>query len=165
MSVHASNQTPMASPVDGPRAAWASARGALQSIAPLALRLALAIPFFRSGLTKWDGFLALSPSATYLFENEFKLHIFGGVYALPFPETMAMLSGIGEIVFPIMLVLGLGTRFAALGVLAMAAVIQLAYPTHWVSEGLPWAAMALALIAFGAGAISIDRLVYRAMKR
>ncbi len=35
-------------------------------IAPPLLRIALAVPFFRSGLTRWDGFLSLSPSAAYL---------------------------------------------------------------------------------------------------
>ncbi len=43
-------------------------------VAPPLLRIALAVPFFKSGLTKWDGFLSLSPSAAYLFEEEFKLH-------------------------------------------------------------------------------------------
>ena len=38
------------------------------------LRFALAIPFFRSGLTKWDGFLQLSPGAVFLFENQYKLN-------------------------------------------------------------------------------------------
>ncbi|WP_218277340.1 hypothetical protein, partial [Pseudomonas sp. DP16D-R1] len=46
-------------------------------VAPPVLRVALAIPFFKSGLLKWDGFLSLSASASYLFEDEFKLHLFG----------------------------------------------------------------------------------------
>ena len=53
--------------------------------APIALRLALAVPFFRSGLTRWAGFLQLSDSTVYLFEEEFKLHIFGGEYGFPLP--------------------------------------------------------------------------------
>ena len=43
---------------------------AAMAIAPAVLRIALAVPFFRSGLTRWDGFLSLSPSAAYLFEEE-----------------------------------------------------------------------------------------------
>ena len=92
-----------------------------QSLPLLALRVALAVPFFKSGLTKWDGFLQLSGGAVYLFTQEFKLHIFGAEIPYPYPLTMATLSGIGEIVLPILLVLGLGTRFAALGILAMTA--------------------------------------------
>jgi putative oxidoreductase len=54
-------------------------------VAPPVLRIALAVPFFKSGLTKWDGFLSLSPAATFLFEEEFKLHIFGQAYDFPLP--------------------------------------------------------------------------------
>jgi putative oxidoreductase len=114
--------------------------------APPLLRIALAIPFFRSGLTKWDG-LSLSPGALYLFENEFKLHILGGAYPFPAPHLAALLSAIGEIVLPVLLALGLATRFAALGILLMTAVIQLVVPDGWLAYHLPWAAMALALIA------------------
>ena len=142
-------------------ARWQSAFGWFQSIASLALRFALAVPFYRSGLTKWDGFLSLAPTTTFLFEEQFRLHIFGGEYSFPYPELMATLSATGEIVFPVLLVLGLATRFAALGVLGMTAVIQLTYPDHWPNEALPWAAMALAIMAFGPGRIALDRLVAR----
>ncbi len=47
------------------------------------LRIALALPFLRSGLTRWDGFLSLSPGTLYLFQEQFKLHIFGGLYGFP----------------------------------------------------------------------------------
>ena len=123
----------------------------------LALRVALAVPFFKSGLTKWDGFLQLSNGARYLFTEEFRLHILGQQFPYPFPLTMATLAGIGEIVLPVLLVLGLGTRFAALGVLLMTAVIQLTVPEGWANFHLPWAAMALALVVYGGGAASLDR--------
>ncbi len=91
-------------------------------IAPLVLRIALALPFFRSGLTRWDGFLSLSPSAAYLFEEEFKLHIFGQAYDFPLPTVVAFLDGVAEIVLPVLLVVGLATRFSALGLLVMTGV-------------------------------------------
>ena len=125
----------------------------------LALRFALAVPFFKSGLTKWDGFLALSNGARHLFTQEFSLHILGNQYPYPAPILMATLAGIGEIVLPILLVLGLGTRFAALGILAMTAVIQLTVPEGWANFHLPWAAMALTLMVFGGGAVAFDRLL------
>ncbi|ULJ76201.1 MULTISPECIES: DoxX family protein [Rhizobium] len=130
-----------------------------QSLPLLALRFALAIPFFRSGLTKWDGFLTLSQGARYLFEQEFKLHIFGSEIAYPFPLAMATAAGIGELILPVLLVLGLATRFAALGLLLMTAIIQLTIPDGWANFHLPWAAMALALIVFGGGRLAIDPLV------
>ena len=55
----------------------------------LALRFALAIPFFYSGLTKWNGFLTLSDGAHYLFEQEFRLHILGQQYPYPAPVLTA----------------------------------------------------------------------------
>jgi putative oxidoreductase len=130
------------------------------SLPLLALRFAIAVPFFKSGLTKWDGFLQLSNGAIYLFTQEFKLHIFGAEIPYPFPLTMATLSGIGEIVLPVLLVLGLFTRFAALGILAMTAIIQLTVPDGWANFHLPWAAMALALVTFGPGKIALDQLIF-----
>lgn len=125
----------------------------------LALRIALAVPFYKSGLTKWDGFLTLSNGARYLFTQEFRLHIFGAQYAYPAPVLMATLSGIAEIVLPVLLVLGLFTRYAALGLLVMVAIIQLTVPEGWANFHLPWAAMALALCVYGGGQLSLDRLI------
>lgn len=139
------------------------AESLLASVPPslplLALRLALAVPFFKSGLTKWDGFLTLSTGAEYLFQEEFKLHILGNQFSYPFPLTMAAAAGIGELILPILLVLGFGTRFAALGLLLMTVVIQLTIPDGWANFHLPWAAMALALMVFGSGRIAIDPFV------
>lgn len=128
------------------------------SLASLALRVALAVPFFRSGLTKWEGFGQISESALFLFSDEFKLHVFGRVIDYPMPTLAAYGAGIGELAFPILIVLGIATRFAALGLLLMTAVIQLTVPDGWPIH-LTWAAMALGIIALGAGKISIDYLL------
>jgi putative oxidoreductase len=144
---------------------WANAaiRAIAQpSLTQLVLRFALALPFWRSGVKKWDGFLQLNDVAVFLFSSEFKLHLPGGPYAFPAPATIAFLSGSAEIIFPILLVLGLGTRFAALGLLLMTAVIQLTVPSGWPIH-LTWAAMALALMAYGPGRVSLDHLVSRRM--
>ena len=127
----------------------------------LVLRLTVAIPFWKSGLTKWDGFLQVSPAANYLFANEFKLHVFGAELAYPAPELMAFLSGVGEILLPVMLVLGLGTRFAALGLLVMTGIIQLTLPDAWQNFHLPWAAMLLPILVYGPGAASLDHWLLR----
>jgi putative oxidoreductase len=133
--------------------------GAIPAALPLlALRVALAVPFWRSGLTKWDGFLDLSDGAEFLFGAEFRLHIFGAEYPYPFPMVSAFLAGTMELVLPVLLVLGLGTRFAALGILLMTGLIQLTVPEGWANFHLPWAAMALALLTFGGGTFSLDRL-------
>jgi len=124
------------------------------------LRVALAVPFFFSGLTKWDGFGRLSAGAIYLFTEEFRLHLFGAEIPYPLPSLTAALAGSAEIVLPILVVLGLATRWAAAGLLAMTAIVQLTVPDGWANFHLPWAAMALALIVFGAGRASLDRLIF-----
>ena len=85
---------------------------ALPSVVQLVMRVALAVPFWRSGILKWNGFLKLSDTAITLFSDEFMLHLPGGPYHFPAPAVTAFLSGSGEIVFPVFLILGLGTRFA-----------------------------------------------------
>lgn len=130
-----------------------------QMAAPLILRVALAVPFFKSGLTKWDGFFSLSPAAVFLFEEEFKLHVFGHAYAFPVPGAVALLDGIAEIVLPVLLVVGFATRLDALALMVMTAVIQLVVPEGWANFHLPWAALAIALIALGPGTLSLDSLV------
>lgn len=130
-------------------------------IAPPVLRMALAVPFFKSGLTKWDGFLSLAPTAQFLFESEFQLHLFGHAYAMPFPDIMAYADGVAEIVLPILLAIGLATRFSALGLLVMTGVIELVVPEGWANFHLPWASMAIAIMALGPGKFSLDYVIAR----
>lgn len=124
----------------------------------------MAAVFWKSGQTKIEGLAIdivsgsfelgmprLSSSAVDLFRDEYQLPLIS-------PELGATLAALGEHVLPLMLLLGLGTRFAALGLLVMTAVIQLlvypaAYPTHGV-----WAAVfrLLWLMVRGPGAVSID---------
>src|SRR5215475_534494 len=125
------------------------------SLAQLILRVALAVPFWKSGILKWNGFLQLNNTAIYLFTDEFKVHLPGGPYDFPAPAVMAFLSGSGEIVFPVLLVLGFGTRFAATGLLLMTCIIELTVPDGWPIH-ITWAAMALAIMAWGPGRLSID---------
>lgn len=130
-------------------------------VAPPIMRIALALPFFRSGLTRWDGFMNVSDSTKFLFSDMFKLHILGGEYPIPLPYLVAVLTAIGEIALPILLIMGLATRISALGLLAMTAVIQLVMPDGWQNFHLYWAALALGIIAIGPGALSVDRIIAR----
>ncbi|MGJ4927658.1 DoxX family protein [Bradyrhizobium sp. HKCCYLS2038] len=128
------------------------------SFVQLVTRVALAVPFWRSGILKWDGFLRLSDTAVTLFSDEFMLHLPGGPYHFPVPTLMAFLSGCGEVGFPVLLILGLGTRFAALGLLFMTCIVELTVPDGWPIH-LTWAAMALTLIAHGGGKLSLDHVL------
>lgn len=96
----------------------------------------------------------IKDSAFFLFREEYKL---------PFipSDIAAVLGTAAEHVLPILLVLGLFTRFSALGLFVMTMVIQfLVYPTAWWSAHVIWAVMLGYLIATGAGAISLDRLLF-----
>ncbi len=138
--------------------------GALFGLVPvwlplLILRLALARPFFASGLTRWDGWFNLSFGTKILFSQEYKLHVFGSEIPFPMPELVATAASTAEIALPVLLAFGFLTRWAALGLLCMTAVIQLTYPDGWANFHLYWAAMALAIMTFGPGAMSLDRLL------
>jgi putative oxidoreductase len=122
------------------------------------LRVALAVPFWRSGILKWSGFLELSDTAVLLFRDEFKLHLPGGPYSFPAPEIMAFMSGSVEILAPIFLVLGFGTRVAALTLLAMTCIVELTVPDGWPVH-ITWAAMALGIMAWGPGRLSVDHVI------
>jgi len=141
---------------------------ATPSLVQLVMRLALAVPFWKSGILKWAGFLTLSDTAVTLFTDEFMLHLPGGPYHYPVPTVMAFLSGCGEIAFPVLLVLGFATRFAALGLLFMTCIVEITVPDGWPIH-ITWAAMALGIMAWGPGRISIDywlgRAIYGARER
>jgi putative oxidoreductase len=151
-------------PAFAPLSPIARLTGAVFGLVPawlplLVLRLALARPFFASGLTRWDGWFTLSFGTKILFSQEYKLHIFGAQIPFPMPELVATMASTAEIALPILLAFGLLTRWAALGLLCMTAIIQLTYPDGWANFHLYWAAMALAILTFGPGAISLDRLL------
>ena len=130
-------------------------------------RFSIAAVFWKSGQTKIEGFAVdlvsgefqfgwpqLSDSALELFRSEYRLPL------LP-PELAAPLAAFGEHVFPLLILIGLATRFSALALLVMTLTIQIfvypdAYPTHGV-----WATVLLVLIARGPGAISLDHWLFR----
>jgi len=132
------------------------------SLVQLVVRVALAVPFWRSGILKWGGFLKLNDTAVTLFSDEFMLHLPGGPYHFPAPAVMAFLSGLGEVCFPVLLILGFGTRFAALGLLFMTFIVELTVPDGWPIH-LTWAAMALTIMCWGPGRVSIDQVIAGAL--
>ena len=120
----------------------------------LIARLGIAAVFFLSGRTKVEGLLTLTDSTYALFESE---------YALPLipPNVAAVAATWSEHLFPVLLVLGLGTRISALALLVMTATIQIfVYPDAWPTH-LSWAAILLPLVARGGGTLSVDALFAR----
>ena len=119
-------------------------------------RNGLAFTFWLSGQTKIEGLL-LDPLALQVQWGWPRISE-SAQELLP-PEWAALLAAGAEHVLPLLLLLGLGTRLAALGILGMTLVIQvfvypLAFPTHAL-----WAAAALYLLAHGGGRVALDRLL------
>ncbi len=118
----------------------------------LVARLGIASVFFLSGRTKVDGFLTITPSAYALFADEYRVPLLS-------PEVAAHVATYSEHLFPLLLTLGLFTRFSALALLGMTLVIEVfVYPDAWPTH-LSWAAILLPLIARGAGKASLDHLL------
>ena len=131
---------------------WAMLTRALDSLQPLAAllaRLYIAQVFFLSGLTKirnWSTTVAL-------FTDEYKV---------PFlPPVLAAATGTaGELVLPVLLVLGLGSRFSPLGLFVVNAVAVIS-----LSEIAPaalqqhvfWGSLLAGLAIYGLGPLSLDR--------
>lgn len=116
----------------------------------LGARFAVAAIFFLSGRTKVEGLLTLKDSTYLLFAEEYRVPL------LP-ADLAAHLATYAEHALPILLVLGLFTRYAALGLLGMTAVIQLfVYPDAWPTH-LSWATLLLYLVARGGGHLALDR--------
>ena len=132
-------------------AAWSwvdKALDALQPAATLLARLYVAQVFFSSGLTKlrdWDITVAL-------FTDEYKVPFLS-------PQAAAVIGTTGEIVLPVLLVLGLGGRFAALGlsfvnVVAVISLTEIAPAA--LQQHITWGVLLMALALFGPGRWSLD---------
>ncbi|MEO8038510.1 MAG: DoxX family protein [Betaproteobacteria bacterium] len=136
-----------------------AARTRLRPLADLldfGIRLYVARVFFLSGLTKirdWD-------TTVLLFEDEYHVPV------LP-PELAAVFGTVGELAFPILLVVGLGTRFAALG---MSLVNVMAVVSYWhvlkdaepaLAQHVYWGVLLLVTLLHGPGRLAIDSWLAR----
>ncbi|WP_420895714.1 DoxX family protein [Vibrio aestuarianus] len=124
------------------------------TIVPLLLlfcRLWVARAFFNSGLVKiasWD-------STLYLFELEYQVPI------LPW-ELAAYLGTAAELTLPIFVALGLLSRPMALALFIFNIVAVISYPVLWEQgfyDHQLWGLMLLLVVIWGAGPISLDRVL------
>jgi putative oxidoreductase len=120
-------------------------------VVALAARVFPAIIFWQSGRTKVEG-LSIKDSTWFLFQD---------LYALPLipPAWAAVMATVAEHLFPVLLVLGLLSRFSALALLAMTAVIQVfVFPEAWLTHAL-WAVALLIIASQGPGRLSVDHFL------
>ena len=135
--------------------AQAATRG-LQTLSPavdLLIRVLVASVFFKSGLTK----IASWSSTVSLFENE---------YAVPLlpPEVAALLGTGVELFFPVLLVLGLGSRFAAAVLFVFNIIAVISYPDLGeigLKDHQMWGLLLLITLLHGPGRLSLDHLIAR----
>lgn len=143
-----------------PLRAWCRLSQGLQALQPLATllaRLYVAQVFFLSGLTKlrdWEITLAL-------FTDEYQVPLLS-------PALAAVLGTAGELLLPVLLLLGLGTRFAALGLSAVnaVAVISLAeIAPAALQQHILWGVLLAGLAIYGPGRWSLDQRVWPWLSR
>jgi putative oxidoreductase len=151
----------------------------LASLVLLGIRLQIAKIFLDSGLSKWNGFLQFNTDKYDLFLYEFfcpdpirpgalllcnpnTLDYEPGSTMVSFIEFMAFMAGVIEVVLPILLIVGLLSRFASTGLICMTLFIQLAvFPEwgHWINPASWWFGALMVLLVFGPGKLSIDRFL------
>lgn len=157
MNTTAARSLPIASPQPLPQRAIGWARRAiqgLQTLSPLldlAIRLFIAMIFFKAGLTKiasWENTVAL-------FQNEYMVPL------LP-PALAAFMATSAELGLPVLLVLGLGARFAAAGLFILNIVAVISYPDIGevgLKDHQMWGLFLLVTLLHGPGRLSLDHFI------
>jgi putative oxidoreductase len=119
-----------------------------------ATRLYVSWQFFKSGLLKigsWETTLSL-------FQDEYRVPLLS-------PTLAAVAGTAGELVFPVLLTLGLFGRIGAVGLFAVNALAVVSYAHVLYSEGFEaaigqhylWGFMIAMLAIYGPGSWSVDR--------
>jgi putative oxidoreductase len=128
----------------------------LRPLYALGLRLYLADVFFKSGLTKiqsWD-------STVLLFTHEYQVPLLS-------PELAALLGTGVELVFPVLLVLGLAGRLSALALFAFNIIAVISYPDLneiGLKDHVYWGILLLVPLFHGPGKLSLDCWLSRKLK-
>lgn len=125
----------------------------LQPVFALAIRLYVARVFFASGLIKvmsWNSTLAL-------FQNEFHVPVLS-------PTTAAYLGTAAELGLPVLLALGVGTRFTAIALFVFNIIAVISYPDlsdAGLKDHILWGALLLVTLVYGPGKIAVDYWLQR----
>ena len=139
-----------------PYSATARLLDAISPLFDLTVRLWVAWAFFKSGLVKiqsWD-------STLMLFEYEYNVPLLS-------PQLAAWAGTAAELALPVLVALGIASRFSALALFLFNAVAVYAYSSFLFSgEGaaglqqhILWGTMLLITVFHGPGKLSVDHLL------
>lgn len=129
----------------------------LAPVLDFGIRLLLADAFFRSGLTK-------------IMNWESTLFLFSDVYQVPLlnSELAAYMGTGGELALPVLLVLGLFTRFAAAGLFILNGVAVISYFSELSEAGLNqhlyWGILLAVLLIISRSQWTIDSVIENRVK-
>ena len=119
------------------------------------LRCYVSLQFLKSGWIKLQNW----PGTLELFHNDYHVPL------LP-PDLAAVMGAGGELVFPSLLVLGLFSRPAALGLFMVNAMAVISYPQLWdfecpaaINDHFYWGLMLMTVMMIGSGRFSVDYLL------
>jgi len=134
-----------------------------QDLSLLLSRVAIASVFWRSAQTKISGWEFLDQSWQFFNVGSGAILLFQYEYNLPLlsPKVAAYMATTAEFFLPLLLVVGLGTRFASLGLFLVTCIIQfLVFPDAWPTHIL-WFALLVYLMKYGGGRIALDHWLFR----
>lgn len=129
----------------------------LAPLADLGLRLWVANVFFKSGLTK----IANMDSTVLLFTHEYQVPLLS-------PEIAAYLGTFTELVFPVLLAIGLGGRLAAAVLFLFNIVAVVSYPDlgpAGIEQHQVWGLMLAITLLHGPGRLSVDHWLAGKLRR
>ena len=119
------------------------------SILQLGLRVGVGLVFFNAGILKYQSF----EFALKLFQDEYKVPLLDPVLA-------ARMATFNELTFPVLLFLGLASRWATLPLLGQLLIMEYTYPHAW-SDHVFWGCTLLLILTRGPGVFSLDYLIER----
>lgn len=128
----------------------------LAPLGDLVIRLWVAQAFWMSGLSKFQSF----DTTIQLFENEYQVPLLPPVFA-------AYAGTFTELFFPILLVLGLGGRFAALVLFVFNIIAVISYPElnpAGLFQHQAWGLGFMIIVLHGPGRLSLDYLISRLVR-
>nr|WP_082708645.1 DoxX family protein [Marinobacterium profundum] len=122
----------------------------------LLFRLWIAAIFWKAGMAKiasWDATL-------YLFTYEYSVPVLS-------PQLAAWLGTGVELLMPVLLAVGLATRFSALTLFLFNIIAVLSYPSLnevGIQHHQYWGLMLLVPLFYGPGLVSLDALIHRYLR-